>query len=33
MGLTNGRGELAALSAACLWAIASVVYGVLGQRI
>jgi drug/metabolite transporter (DMT)-like permease len=31
--LPNVGGELAALSAACLWAIASVVYGVLGKRI
>ncbi|MBH8551728.1 EamA family transporter [Nostocaceae cyanobacterium CENA357] len=31
--VTSGRGEVAALSAACLWAIASVVYGLLGQRI
>lgn len=31
--LTNGRGELAALLAACLWAIASILYGIVGQRI
>ncbi len=31
--VTSGQGEVAALSAACLWAIASVVYGLLGQRI
>ncbi|MGJ5672116.1 MAG: DMT family transporter [Nostochopsis sp.] len=30
---TNFQGEIAALSAACLWAIASVVYGRLGKRI
>ena len=31
--LTSFQGEVAALSAACLWAIASVVYGRLGERI
>lgn len=31
--LTDGKGEVAALSAAALWAIASVIYGLLGQRI
>ncbi|MDB9372017.1 DMT family transporter [Nodularia sphaerocarpa] len=31
--LINGRGELAALAAAGLWAIASVVYGIVGQHI
>ncbi|MDP5338084.1 MAG: DMT family transporter [Nodularia sp. (in: cyanobacteria)] len=31
--LINGRGELAALAAAGLWAIASVVYGIVGQQI
>ncbi|MBD2365035.1 DMT family transporter [Anabaena minutissima FACHB-250] len=31
--MTNAKGELAALLAACLWAIASVVYGIVGQRI
>ncbi|MFN6566012.1 DMT family transporter [Dendronalium sp. ChiSLP03b] len=31
--LTDGKGEVAALSAACLWAVASVVYGIVGQRI
>jgi drug/metabolite transporter (DMT)-like permease len=31
--LTGFEGEIAALSAACLWAIASVVYGRLGERI
>ncbi|MBH8566383.1 DMT family transporter [Nostoc sp. CENA67] len=31
--LTDGKGELAALAAAGLWAVASVVYGVVGQRI
>lgn len=33
ISLSNVGGELAALSAACLWAIASVVYGLLGKRI
>lgn len=31
--LTNARGELAALTAAGLWAVASVVYGIVGQHI
>jgi drug/metabolite transporter (DMT)-like permease len=31
--LINGQGELAALTAAGLWAIASVVYGIVGQHI
>ncbi|MBW4563757.1 MAG: DMT family transporter [Mojavia pulchra JT2-VF2] len=31
--LTDLKGEVAALAAACLWAVASVVYGLLGQRI
>lgn len=31
--ITDGKGELAALLAAALWAIASVVYGIVGQRI
>lgn len=31
--ITNGKGELAALLAAGLWAIASVVYGIVGQQI
>ncbi|MCP6761129.1 MAG: DMT family transporter [Fischerella sp. CENA71] len=31
--MTSFQGEIAALSAACLWAIASVVYGRLGERI
>lgn len=31
--IANGKGELAALLAACLWAVASVVYGIVGQRI
>ena len=30
---TTAGAEIAALSAACLWLFASVVYGVLGQRI
>lgn len=30
---TDAKGELAGLAAACLWAVASVVYGVVGQRI
>ncbi|BAT53051.1 hypothetical protein NOS3756_20100 [Nostoc sp. NIES-3756] len=33
LSFTNGKGELAALFAACLWAIASVLYGIVGQRI
>lgn len=33
LSFTNGKGELAALLAACLWAIASVLYGIVGQRI
>ncbi|MBW4645586.1 MAG: DMT family transporter [Goleter apudmare HA4340-LM2] len=33
VSLQNGKGELAALAAAGLWAIASVIYGLLGQRI
>ena len=33
LGLNNFRGELAALSAAFLWAASSIVYGLLGQRI
>jgi drug/metabolite transporter (DMT)-like permease len=33
IALTDGKGEVAALSSACLWAIASVIYGLLGQRI
>ncbi|WP_224091536.1 DMT family transporter [Nostoc sp. MS1] len=33
MSFTNGKGEIAALLAACLWAIASVLYGIVGQRI
>jgi len=31
--LTAWKGEIAALFAACFWAVASVVYGLLGQRI
>lgn len=31
--VANGKGELAALFAAALWAVASVVYGIVGQRI
>ncbi|TAE53500.1 MAG: DMT family transporter [Nostocales cyanobacterium] len=31
--LNSAGGEIAALAAACLWAIASVVYGVLGKRV
>lgn len=31
--LTELKGEVAALAAACLWSVASVVYGLLGQRI
>jgi drug/metabolite transporter (DMT)-like permease len=31
--VTNGRGELAALAAAALWAIASVLYGIVGKHI
>ncbi|WP_339375714.1 DMT family transporter [Calothrix sp. NIES-2098] len=31
--MTDGKGEVAALAAAGLWAVASVVYGLLGQRI
>lgn len=31
--VTEWKGEVAALAAACLWSIASVVYGLLGQRI
>ncbi|MBE9017143.1 EamA family transporter, partial [Chroococcidiopsidales cyanobacterium LEGE 13417] len=30
---TDFLGELAALTAACLWAISSVIYGRIGQRI
>ncbi|MDZ7961185.1 MAG: DMT family transporter [Aulosira sp. DedQUE10] len=30
---TDGKGEVAALAAACLWAVASVVYGLVGQHI
>lgn len=33
IALTDGKGEVAALSSACLWAIASVIYGLLGQQI
>ncbi|ABA21165.1 Protein of unknown function DUF6, transmembrane [Trichormus variabilis ATCC 29413] len=33
MPFTDGKGELAALVAAGLWAIASVLYGIVGQRI
>ncbi|OUL34387.1 EamA family transporter [Nostoc sp. 106C] len=33
LSFTDGKGEVAALAAACLWAVASVVYGLLGQRI
>jgi len=33
LGATSFKGEIAALSAACLWAVASVIYGRLGERI
>ncbi|HLO88174.1 MAG TPA: EamA family transporter, partial [Nostocaceae cyanobacterium] len=33
VAISDGKGELAALMGAGLWAIASVVYGVLGQQI
>jgi len=33
ISFTDGKGEVTALAAACLWAVASVVYGLLGQRI
>jgi drug/metabolite transporter (DMT)-like permease len=33
MSVTSFQGEIAALSAACLWALASVLYGRLGERI
>ncbi|NMG06078.1 DMT family transporter [Brasilonema sp. UFV-L1] len=33
LSVTSLKGEIAALSAACLWAVASVLYGRLGERI
>ncbi|MBW4635717.1 MAG: DMT family transporter [Iphinoe sp. HA4291-MV1] len=33
LSVTSFKGEIAALSAACLWAVASVLYGRLGERI
>ncbi|BAY22529.1 hypothetical protein NIES2100_22920 [Calothrix sp. NIES-2100] len=33
LAVTDWHGEVAALVAACLWSVASVIYGVLGQRI